>query len=175
MNFVKIPVMKNIYLLLLFFISINLYSQTSTEKWNSYLNRYEYFDSNNNMIAYKTYNSYLKQWETYTVNNKSYEPQSNVNIPLTQQVLATKQKKYDSNIIKLNDCIDKSLKFVIVVCQEKGYDLDTTTKFCDKWKNKYISNLRNDDYSSDEYTLSVINYLKKATVDFACVELNYCN
>lgn len=43
------------YLLLLLLCS-SVYSQTSTEKYNSYQNRYEYFDNNGNMTGYKVYN-----------------------------------------------------------------------------------------------------------------------
>ena len=166
--------MKNIVLIFLFFTSINLYSQTSTEKWNSYYNRYEYFDSNNKMIAYKTYNSYLNQWETYTVKNNSFETQSSLNLPLIEQTLAYKQNKYDSNIIKLKDCIARNQKIIIVVCQEKDYDFNTTKKFLDKWEKQYVSELRNNDYSSDAYTNDIINYLDKVTISFICRENLYC-
>lgn len=44
------------------------FSQTATKKYNSFYNRYEYFDSNGNMTGYEKYNSFTKQWEYYTTN-----------------------------------------------------------------------------------------------------------
>ncbi len=62
-----------------------------TEKWNSYNNRYEYFDSYGNMTAYKVYNSYLKRWETYSVNSQN---QGSFNTQLAITALQKKEESY---------------------------------------------------------------------------------
>lgn len=80
-----------LYFLLLF--STICFSQTMTEKWNSYKNRYEYFNSYGTMTAYKVYNSYLKQWETFTVTNS--ENQNTFNTGLAMTVLEKRQNAYN--------------------------------------------------------------------------------
>lgn len=49
-------------------------SPSSTEKWNSTLKRYEYFDSNGKITGYKKYNNYNAQWEIidFQKNPESY-------------------------------------------------------------------------------------------------------
>ena len=57
----------------LFFFALT-YSQTSTEKYNSLLERYEYFDNEGNLTGYKSYNSILEVWEYYKVEVNNYKP-----------------------------------------------------------------------------------------------------
>lgn len=50
--------MKKLILTALTLLSISIYSQSATKKYNDYYKRYEYFDSRGNMTGYETYNSY---------------------------------------------------------------------------------------------------------------------
>lgn len=73
--------MKNKITISLFFFTILFSAQlpSSTEKWNSTLERYEFFDSNGEITGYKKYNSYKKQWEIidFQKNPESYIGGSN--------------------------------------------------------------------------------------------------
>jgi len=91
-------------LIILLLLSVACYAQTYTEKYNTYNNRYEYFNSNNQMIGYKTYNSYTKTWEYYDT-PQTTAVQSSVNVKLTQEVMAAKQARYDYNHKRINDAI----------------------------------------------------------------------
>ena len=64
--------MKNKFTLLALLFVTFCYSQSpsSTRKWNDYSNRYEYFDSENNLIGYEKYNDYKKQWEYFKLNER---------------------------------------------------------------------------------------------------------
>jgi tetratricopeptide (TPR) repeat protein len=97
--------MKRFLLVFMLFSFSLSYAQTQTEKYNSILNRYEVFDSNGNMIAYKVYNNILRQWEYNEVNSSNssssyydnipiYEP----NLDLIHKVLAKKEAQYNAQL-----------------------------------------------------------------------------
>jgi len=99
-------IFKRTFILLLLIFSFSISNaQTSTKKYNSYLERYEYFNNNGVMIGFEKYNSYLEQWE-YTdigISNSSsskyedipvYEPNYN----LINKVLAKKEAQYNSRM-----------------------------------------------------------------------------
>lgn len=65
--------MKNKFLLLILFFSVCTYSQTMTEKYNSILGRYEFFDNQGNLTGYKVYDSLFKEWKYYKVDVEVYE------------------------------------------------------------------------------------------------------
>ena len=45
--------------------TLESYSQNSTQKYNSYLERTEFFDSSGNMVGYAKENTYLNRIEYY--------------------------------------------------------------------------------------------------------------
>ena len=76
--------MKKTLLLLCLICSYFAFSQlpSSTKKWNDFLYRYEYFDSQGNKIGYEKYNKLLNRWEYFAEdrNNLSSEYKRNRNI-----------------------------------------------------------------------------------------------
>lgn len=85
--------------LLLLLLCTSMYSQTISEKWNSMYNRYDYTDSNGNLVGYKGYNTLTESWE-YTSVNSSQTTQNNgyqqpINLQLLDRALASKQAQYD--------------------------------------------------------------------------------
>ena len=50
-------------LLILFCLNIEMKSQNYSEKYNSILKRYEFFDSRGNMVGHKKWDPILKKWE----------------------------------------------------------------------------------------------------------------
>ncbi len=89
-------------------LSINMtFSQTYTEKYNSYLNRYELYDSSGQLIGYKKYNPYTKSYEIKYFNTQqgsSYiEP---IDTDFLMQAMLYKQKQYDTNLPKIQDKVN---------------------------------------------------------------------
>lgn len=160
-------------LFLIFLFSTLSYSQNLVEKFNSYQNRYEYFDANGNMIAYKTYNTYKKQWETYYIQtNKTYK-RIDENFELQYKIMAEKQKKYDLNrkeVEKRVTYLNGALEYAIF------YDGVTSKEQANAAKNRFNNclnqvNAQNYDYSNNELTNSVINYLTECLKSI-CKDLN---
>ncbi|MDR6458969.1 hypothetical protein J2786_002076 [Chryseobacterium vietnamense] len=89
------------------------FSQTATKKFNSFQNRYEYFDSNGNMTGYEKYNSFSKQWEYYTTNNTSqsrqptqYREPAKLDISALGNAMTTKQNNYNYNVQQLQNAVN---------------------------------------------------------------------
>ncbi|WP_158730119.1 MULTISPECIES: hypothetical protein [unclassified Flavobacterium] len=86
-----------------------IYSQNSSEKWNSYLGRYEYFNGSGYMTGYKEYNKLTGSWDYYTVNQKPRniynKVVSPVNETLVREVMASKQARYDANYQRVKNSI----------------------------------------------------------------------
>src|SRR5690606_22066713 len=107
----KFILMKNSLLFCFLFLSFSfVYCQTTyTKKYNSILERYEYFDSSNNLIGYQKYNTTMGVWEytdiTNTNNNNSGRyivhdygtPKSNFDVNLALQALASRQQQQRTN------------------------------------------------------------------------------
>jgi hypothetical protein len=97
--------MKNKYLLLLLFFCTCAFSQTMTEKYNSILGRYEYFDGQGNLTGYKVYDSLFKEWKYYQVEVQSYErkpiqyakPPTDDNFALLAETAMRMDREYSSN------------------------------------------------------------------------------
>ncbi len=147
------------YLLLLLF-SVSAYCQTLTEKWNTYQNRYEFFNSNNQLIGYKKYNTYTRAWEYFEETPvQHYQPQSNINIPLTNQVLAARQARYDTNKRKLQNTYDKLLFNTYKLFPNKT---ESEIKVLNQvFTDVYVTptNKQNIDLSQDSVVYNYINYL----------------
>lgn len=67
--------MKKVFFSVFMLFGVFCFSQSVSKKFNSVYKRYEYFDSNGNMIGYEKYNNLLKQYEYYSTNN-SQSPQT---------------------------------------------------------------------------------------------------
>ncbi len=148
--------MKTIVILLL--LSFSAYSQSYTEKWNSLSSRYEFFDSNGNMIAYKAYNSLSRQWETYNVKTQSnYQPESSINQPLLERVLTSKQAKYDNNSQRVSNFITDTRELL----NSSSLDRGLVQRIKDRFNNEYLRIYYNEsvDLSSKAATDGIIYWL----------------
>lgn len=161
--------MKTKYLLFLLFFSICTYSQTMTEKYNSYLNRYEYYDSSGNLTGYKTYNSYLGVWEYFKENTNTYnkkpiqyaKPPTDDNFALLQQVVNQKQNSYNSN----HKRVQKDLSMYLDVINNPELELtsEQRTRMLNRYKLEVINFLNNTryDYSNTSITNQVRDFIAK--------------
>lgn len=89
--------MKKYYLLVLLLISALMFSQTSTKKYNSLMERYEHFDSNGNLTGYEAYNKYNQQWEYFSAD----------------QYYGVGKKKRSDPYKELNDNQDKTIAYLM--------------------------------------------------------------
>lgn len=103
--------MKKIFLIIVITFSSNLFcfAQSYSERYNSFYERYEYYDSNGNLIGYKKWNSLYNRFDIeFKGNNSNNSYNNNVNkiqpynIELINKVLESKQNRYDSNIERMN-------------------------------------------------------------------------
>lgn len=151
--------MKNFSLLILllsFSISI---AQTQTEKYNSYLERYEFFNAKGTMIGYKKYNSYLKQWEYTDLNSSNSSSSYYDNIPvyepnyeLINQVLAKKEANYMSNEV----AYEELLKEVGIKLRSfYGAGSKSHTKALERFK--FIFNNRLDKWTNSSGRIDISN------------------
>lgn len=152
--------MKKLPSILLLFITFNFcYSQSLVERWNQYNNRYEYFNSYGNIVAYKVYNQYKNQWEIFNVNSQNDYPkvQSSVNLPLIQQALVSKQQRYDKNKETIQSCINS----IFDVFKTLANNNETYIKISNRFTNEYVNEINNIPYdlSSDAISSSILKYL----------------
>lgn len=140
------------------------FSQTMTEKYNSYLNRYEYFDSSGNLTGYKTYNSYLGVWEYFKENTNTYnkkpiqyaKPPTDDNFALLQQVANQKQNSYNINHKKVDDVLSR---IQYVISSEANTDLKRRLQNRFNLEILNVLNKREYDYSSNSLTDNVIGWI----------------
>lgn len=145
-------------LLFFLFFSISCFSQNLTEKWNSYLNRYEYYNSNSQLIGYKVYNSYTRTWEYYdTKQTQSQVVRQDENFELWANVLASKQQKYDSNRKQIQMTVDAIYKRI----PELGYPNDFSNNVLEEFETNYIDKLNSSNYdlSDNNKATEIINWL----------------
>jgi len=94
--------MKLFITLLTLFVTTSCFSQNLVEKYNSLYERYEYYDSRNNLVGYKKYNSLRDSWEYYEVGASSYsggyQPPQVLDYDLLYKALMYKQNQYDTNL-----------------------------------------------------------------------------
>jgi len=100
--------MKKLILILCLILTFRGYSQTTTKKYNSIENRYEYFDQNGKMIGYEEYNNISDQWEYYSLKSSSSsngygEPQSTFDADLAIMALSKRQAEYDKAVEKVKN------------------------------------------------------------------------
>lgn len=140
------------------------FSQTATKKYNSFYNRYEYFDSSGTMTGYETYNSFSKQWEYYTTNNSSQPRQSTqyrepvkLDISALGNAMTIKQNRYNSNVQQLQSTVNS--------INEAINNLDVTEEqkrlISDNFQQQCINELNRTkiDYSSANETNRIIKWL----------------
>lgn len=156
--------MKTKHLLLLLFFCTCAFSQSMTEKYNSYLNRYEYFDSSGNLTGYKSYNSYLGVWEYFKENTNTYnkkpiqyaKPSTDDNFALLQQVANQKQNSYNSNHKRIDNYLSKIQSNISEIENleirekiQKRYDLEIVD----------VMNNKRYDLSSNALTQQVLDFI----------------
>lgn len=164
--------MKRAIFILSFVLSSNIYAQTTTEKYNSIMQQYEYFDSNGSMIGYKKYNSIMRQWEYYTVGKKtsnSYNQEyiNPVDYNLVNNALAHKQNAYNNNKAKIqakNEYIANNFEFLF-----KYKNIPAVNRRINEINSLYESynkgiediNSSNTDLSSNAMTYEIIKWLNQ--------------
>jgi hypothetical protein len=135
-----------------------------TEKYNSYLNRYEYFDSSGNLTGYKTYNSYLGVWEYFNENTNTYnkkpiqyaKPPTDDNFALLQQVANQKQNSYNSNHKRIGEYLEK-IKINIFEIE----NLEIRAKTLKRYDSEIVDVINNKGYdlSSNALTQQVLDFI----------------
>ena len=107
--------------LILSIFSANLMGQNYSSKYNSLYERYEYFDSNGNMIGYKKYNSLYDRWE-YTDLSRQHKSNRNsyYNLDLIQQAMLYKQQQGDRNLNLIYDKDDEIQNILSKVAERTG-------------------------------------------------------
>lgn len=155
--------MRKLFFILVFIFCCNLsFSQTATSKYNSILQRYEYFDANGDLIGYKVYNNIRGQWEYYAETpqkpneNKYGEVKSPIDIDLMGRVLMSKQNSYNYN----NELVKKVISDITNRISNCGASSDTRYNalitFAEIVGDMEIQKL---DLSSSRTTNNVITYL----------------
>lgn len=168
--------MKIFYLFLLFY-SFGSSAQTATEKYNSYLKRYEYFDSNGYMTGYKQYNTYRNQWEYYKTENQAQQPTPSFDLELTRQVLSSKQKRYDYNNQRIQNEVKESVTFIYASSKMKGFTYEEGKRAVTEFDVYYVNKIRygNYDLSYDSVADNLITFLAKGALKIACDNFKDCN
>lgn len=158
----------NKILIVLLLVTNSALGQSHIEKYNSILERYEYYEGNT-LVGYKEYNNVMDQWE-YTdlakknsVESQPYSsPYRNLNPVETYdassayQVLAAKEARYESNVSQIKQLVD-DLTYRI----EDFSDLKKREMVYSRWTD-FLEAFNNRtemiDYSSSRTTQSVMNF-----------------
>ncbi|RZK26880.1 MAG: hypothetical protein EOO43_01445, partial [Flavobacterium sp.] len=157
--------MKTIAFITVMLFSLTCYAQTMTEKYNSLMNRYEYFNAQGQMVGYKSYDSLMKQWNYYEVTQPK-QPQNTyvepINLDYVNKALSTKQAKLDANVAK----IDNAVNDIGTKIQNLEIDSDIKEIVMYTFQNALKTiNSRKLDYSNNNTTREVLNYLYKQVND----------
>lgn len=144
-----------------------MFGQDVYEKYNNIQNRYEYFNSNHQMVGYKVYNSIQERWEYHSVeknqrkrrNSYSSEPVSTFDAGLAYKVLASKQASYDKNVAdvrrhleKLQDQFEQYGNY-----KKEQKALNMYSEVIEAFNN----NNNTVDFSSRSVTVDVMNYFTR--------------
>jgi len=146
-------------LLFIFSFSFSAYCQTLTEKWNQYMNRYEYYDSANQLVGYKKYNTYNSSWE-YFDNTQNNQQQANLipsyDFDLMYKALAYKQGQFDNNVQGLQNSISD------ITNKINALDIDDELKTAihNDFKANYIDvvNSKHYDYGNSNVVSQLISW-----------------
>lgn len=162
---IKYLVMKNLFVIFALLFTFLSNSQTYSEKYNSLYDRFEYYDSDGDLIGYKKWSALNDQWEFFSVKKKSTKNGyiKPVNLSLINKALSTKQKKFERNEKKILDLFDE------IIDKLNGYESERHRKIALNLLEKKISTFfelnQNLDYSSDYVTRQVMNKLMGICVD----------
>lgn len=159
--------MKKILIVLLL-VSGSALGQSQIEKYNSILERYEYYEGNT-LVGFKEYNDILDQWE-YTdvtkqddLKSKPYsspyrhlEPIDTYDETSVYQALSAKEARYENNVAQIRELIND------LTSKLEGFsDLEKRKMAYNRWKRVIeVFNKENEvlDYSSTSIAQSVMNY-----------------
>lgn len=148
--------MKTLILFLLFTCITN--AQSYTEKYNSFQNRYEYFNSNGTLVGYKYYDSFNQQWVYKDLNEKPKSTYVNpINTELLNKVMAKKQNSIDNNVQKIQNIVDD----IYYKIQKLDLDKDVKKTINNRFESETLKfiNSKKYNYSSNSITNQIINYL----------------
>lgn len=156
--------MKKIFISVCLLIGISCFSQTATKKYNSFYNRYEYFDSGGNMIGYEKYNNLSKQWEYYTTGTNSqprqptqYRDPQQLSISGLGNATSILQNRYNSNVQQVQNTVNSIINQINnldVTDEQRLHISDAFQKKCIDEINRTRIN-----YSSANETNRVIKWL----------------
>lgn len=168
-------------LLFVFLLATNfVFSQTTTEKYNTILERFEYFDNSGNMIGYKKYNSLSQQWEYFETATKN-NPKANreyikpFDFDLIDDSLKYKQSKYENNTEKIRLKIELVNKLFQLLS-----DYKSTPSISEKWSTisalnqsfrdgiLKINNMKLD-FSINSTTYEIINWIDQYEVKLTTI------
>lgn len=161
---------KYLLIFLMFLLSSRATCQDYYEKWSNIQNRYEYYDTDGNLVGYKKWSNLHSRWEYHTIKSENnsrittYPQYENTqDIELINKVLASKQDRYNYNVQRVQNHIDKlSNNFKTISDSEQRIfalkELSDVIQSFNK-KNPHI------DYSSNSHATSVINYFSNAYND----------
>lgn len=148
----------------------NVYSQTKTKKYNSLMERYEYFDSSGSMIGYEKYNSLMERWEYFDIKSKNNSNKYGdyikpVNTALIAKGLEAKQNRYDNNV----SIIQSKITFIDDAFQlyfkyQRNPEIAkriTTIKDLHSSFIEGVGQIKGYDFSSNATTQNVLNWLKQ--------------
>ena len=155
--------MKRILSLFLLFFYMSSLAQSHSEKYNSLLKRYEYYNDQGQIIGYKIYDIINRQWEytdlSQTKSGYDYPPiTSSINLPLIQQVMSTKQNQYNSNLSSINNYINE----LRTLLNNSSFNEESKIKIKQKFNSQYLEPMhaKGFDFSNYSLTNQILQWLK---------------
>ena len=143
------------------------FSQSITRKYNSYYDRYEYYEPSGSMISYEKYNSFTKQWEMYNVDGSAvsntarkptqYRDPQELNISSLGNATTILQNRYNNNVQQVQNTINNisnQINSLDVTDEQRKLISDTFQKSCINEINRTRIN-----YASANETSHVIQWL----------------
>lgn len=130
------------------------YAQSYTEKYSTFNNRYEYFNSQGTMVGYKYYDSFNNNWvyKDLTEKPKStyIEP---INTKLVQRTLTSLDSRYDDNVRKVKNAIDD--------IENEVNKLPNSKNIIYRFKNETLKTVNSTkmDYSRSSTANTVIDFM----------------
>lgn len=149
-------------------------AQSYTEKYSSINNRYEYYDSNGKLIAYKKWNSIQKRYDIeYLGSNSSSREYNNFiepyDLDFMYKAMEYKQNRIDNNLDKVKYKLDYIKKYFELIydninIEEPSITLDNLIKLATQFNGEsedYVKNIRSGKYdiSSNLITTQILNNL----------------
>lgn len=160
--------MKKLFALLFCVYGVSSIAQTTTEKYNSLMSRYEYYNSSGTMIGYKTYDSLMQTWNYHEVKQPTqtqptYQYIEPVNLKLINQALASKQARYDNNTKSVQDAINILRNNV----NNSAYSQTVKNNCISAFNEKCVAVLNANTYDyTNSKTTEIINWLSDSMSSF---------